>query len=76
MRCKLVGWGDVQALTRELALRLAGDGYAPDILVAIGRGGWVPGRLLSDFLGNPNLTEPLQDVLMREALSRKAADSR
>ncbi len=57
MRCKLVGWEEVQALIRELALRLAGDGFAPDILVAIGRGGWVPGRLLSDFLGNPNLTE-------------------
>jgi len=57
MRCQLVAWDEVWGLARELAMRLAADGFLPDILVAIGRGGWAPGRLLSDFLGNPNLTD-------------------
>ena len=57
IRCELVGWGEVQRLARDLALRIRADGFAPDIIVAIGRGGWVPGRLLSDYLGNLNLTE-------------------
>jgi hypothetical protein len=40
-----------------LALRIREDGFEPDIIVALGRGGWIPGRLLSDYLGNLNLTE-------------------
>ncbi|MEA3278536.1 MAG: phosphoribosyltransferase [Pseudomonadota bacterium] len=57
IRCEIVSWGQVHRLARNLALRILEDGFAPDILVAIGRGGWIPGRLLSDYLGNLNLTE-------------------
>jgi len=57
IRCKLVSWSEVQRLTLDLARRLRADAFTPDIIVAIGRGGWVPGRLLSDYLDNPNLTE-------------------
>lgn len=57
LRCVLVTWGQVQRLARDLAFRIREDGFEPDIIVAIGRGGWVPGRLLSDYLGNMNLTE-------------------
>jgi hypoxanthine phosphoribosyltransferase len=56
-RCELVGWDEVQRLARDLAQRLRADGFAPDIIVSIGRGGWIPGRLLSDYLGILNLTE-------------------
>jgi hypoxanthine phosphoribosyltransferase len=57
MRCELVGWDEIRRLARDLAVRVRADGFAPDIIVALGRGGWVPGRLLSDYLGNLNLTE-------------------
>jgi hypothetical protein len=57
IRCQLVSWDEVQRQTLDLARRLLADGFAPETIVAIGRGGWVPGRLLSDYLGNPNLTE-------------------
>ena len=57
IRCELVTWSQVQRLARDLAFRIRKDGFEPDIIVAIGRGGWVPGRLLSDYLGNLNLTE-------------------
>jgi hypoxanthine phosphoribosyltransferase len=57
IRCELVSWDEVQRQTLDLARRLLADGFAPEIIVAIGRGGWIPGRLLSDYLGNPNLTE-------------------
>jgi len=57
IRCELVGWDEVQRLVLALARRLRADGFSPDIIVAIGRGGWVPGRLLSDYLDNPNLTD-------------------
>ena len=57
MRCEMVSWQRVERLARDLALRLRRDGFAPDLIIAIGRGGWVPGRLLSDYLGLANLTE-------------------
>jgi hypoxanthine phosphoribosyltransferase len=53
----LVSWDQIQQLTRDLALRIRGDGFEPDIIIALGRGGWIPGRLLSDYLDNLNLTE-------------------
>ena len=55
--CELVTWGEVQGMARDLAFRIREDGFEPDIIIAVGRGGWVPGRLLSDYLGNLNLTE-------------------
>lgn len=57
MRCEMVSWGRVERLARDLALRVRRDGFEPGLIVAIGRGGWVPGRLLSDYLDVGNLTE-------------------
>ncbi|HEX8962222.1 MAG TPA: phosphoribosyltransferase [Rhodocyclaceae bacterium] len=52
-RCEIVGWDRFYALARRLARRVRESGYRPDAIVAIGRGGYVPGRVLSDFLGQP-----------------------
>jgi len=57
MRCEMVSWRSVERLARDLALRIRRDGFVPDLIIAIGRGGWVPGRLLSDYLDLANLTE-------------------
>jgi hypoxanthine phosphoribosyltransferase len=54
--CELVFWQDIQALARELAFMIRGSGFRPDIILAIGRGGYIPGRLLSDYLNILNLT--------------------
>lgn len=53
---ELVSWDAVHDLARKLARQIAESGYRPDIIVAIGRGGWVPGRILSDFIGQMDLT--------------------
>lgn len=42
-------------MTKELAFKVANSGYEPDLLLAIARSGFVPGRLMSDFLGNSDL---------------------
>jgi hypothetical protein len=57
IRCELVSWDEVRRMTLALAQRLRVEGFIPDIIVAIGRGGWIPGRLLSDYLGVANLTD-------------------
>lgn len=55
--CDLITWGEVQRLARRLALAVRASGFAPDLLVAIGRGGYPAARLVSDYLGILDLTE-------------------
>ena len=55
--CELVSWGRCYGLCRTLAARLRASGFRPEVIVAIGRGGWMPGRVLSDLLGVMDLTE-------------------
>lgn len=70
--CEAVSWNAVHDLARLLARKVAASGYQPDIIVAIGRGGWVPGRILSDFLDQMNLTS-FKIEHYRNTLKMKAA---
>lgn len=54
--CTLVSWQAVYRLSRELARSIKAAGFRPDIVVAIGRGGYVPARLVCDFLHLDRLT--------------------
>jgi len=56
MRCELVSWEQFTVLSRELAVAILSSGFQADIIVAIGRGGYMPARLLSDHLDIFNLT--------------------
>lgn len=42
-------------MSKKLAFKVTESGYESDLLLAIARSGFVPGRLMSDFLGNPTL---------------------
>jgi hypoxanthine phosphoribosyltransferase len=55
-KCELVSWGKTYALTRRLAVRILQQSFRPDFVVAIGRGGFVPARILCDFLAIGALT--------------------
>lgn len=48
---RYVSWGEVEALCISVAEQVRASGYAPDGIVTLGRGGWVPARLISDCLG-------------------------
>ncbi|MDD5337441.1 MAG: phosphoribosyltransferase [Candidatus ainarchaeum sp.] len=47
-------WADVDRMCLELAAKIRG--FRPDWIVGISRGGLVPARLLSDILGNRDVT--------------------
>lgn len=47
---KLVKWEEVVEWCRRLAEIIRAYGFKPDLVVAIARGGYVPARLLCDFL--------------------------
>jgi len=54
-RCEVITWQRFYALARRLAHRVNESGYRPDLIVAIARGGYMPARILSDFLGQPDM---------------------
>lgn len=56
MRCELISWSEVQRLCLRLATLIRDSNYQPDIVVAIARGGYVPARLLCDYLDIMALT--------------------
>lgn len=58
MPLKLVApsWEEIQQSCVEIAWKTKTDGFKPDIIVGVARGGWIPARLIADILGIGNLT--------------------
>lgn len=54
--CRFISWNSVHRLCRELARAVRDSGFRPDIVVAIGRGGYAPARLVCDCLHLGQLT--------------------
>ncbi len=50
IKCELVSWEHFYALARDLAFQIYDAGYVPDMIIAVARGGYMPGRVLCDFL--------------------------
>lgn len=55
IKVKLVSWDEIVDWAWNLARIIKNDGYKPDVVIALARGGYVPGRLLCDFLDVENL---------------------
>ncbi len=45
-----ITWDDLEALVWDVYLSLNEAGYDPDVIIAVARGGLVPGRILLDYL--------------------------
>lgn len=56
MQVELVSWEAVYMRCRSVAGRIREAGFRPEVIVAIARGGYVPARLLCDFLDVRDLT--------------------
>lgn len=48
--CDLVTWNQFYDLARALSQQIKSSGWCPELVVAIGRGGYVPARVVCDFL--------------------------
>jgi hypoxanthine phosphoribosyltransferase len=46
---------DIHRTARDIAERVRSSGFVPDVIVAIGSGGFIPARILRTFLGKPIL---------------------
>jgi hypoxanthine phosphoribosyltransferase len=47
---------EIHMAVRALAEKIHASGYDPDVMVAIGTGGFIPARILKTYLGKPILT--------------------
>ena len=54
---KIFSWRDIDELARQLFNLVKSDGYEPEIILGISRGGWIPARLLSDMFEASYLLE-------------------
>ncbi len=48
-------WNQIYDMLLDQAKKIQGDGYKPDVIIGIARGGLVPARILSDVLETPEL---------------------
>jgi len=48
-------WDQIYEMLLNLVEKIRKNGFKPDIIVGVSRGGWPPARVLSDLMGNPNL---------------------
>ncbi|MGO9409815.1 MAG: phosphoribosyltransferase [Spirochaetia bacterium] len=51
-----LSYEQIHSTIRKLAERIRTDGFEPDVIVAIGTGGYIPARILKTFLKKPILT--------------------
>ncbi len=49
-------YADIHETVRKLAERLQASGFEPDVMVAIGTGGFIPARILRTYIKKPILT--------------------
>jgi len=54
-KCEMRSWDNVYENSRELSEKIKAEGYNPDLIIGLARGGWVPARNLCDFLGIKDL---------------------
>jgi len=48
-------WNQIYEMLLNLVEKIRKNGFEPNIIVGVSRGGWPPARVLSDLLDNPNL---------------------
>jgi len=56
LKVELVSNATVTRLSRKLAHKIQDSGFTPDIIICIARGGYIPARLICDYLNIYNLT--------------------
>jgi hypoxanthine phosphoribosyltransferase len=54
-RFEVATWDHIYNMLIELADKVRANGFTPDVLVGISRGGWLPTRVLSDLLENSHI---------------------
>ena len=57
-------WNEIYLHLLNLAKIIQDSGFKADIIVGVSRGGWLPARIMSDLLENPNLANITAEFYM------------
>ncbi len=52
---EIPSWDEIYRLLLSLANTIRNNGFGPEMIVGVSRGGWLPARVMSDLLENPKL---------------------
>jgi len=80
-------WTQIYDMLLNLTEKIRKNGFKPDIIVGISRGGWPPARVLSDLMGNSNLAnvraefylgvaETKEEPVLTQPVSMKVVDKK
>jgi len=64
-------WNEIYHMLLNLAEKIRKNGFRPDIIVGISRGGWPPARIMSDLLENPELANVRVEFYLGVAETKK-----
>lgn len=65
-------WEGIYELLLNLASQIRKAGFAPDIIVGVARGGWLPARIMSDLLDNPEMANVKAEFYLGVAETKRA----
>jgi hypothetical protein len=49
LKCVVYSWSDIYQMCEKLSDKIK-ESFHPDVIIAIARGGWIPARIICDFL--------------------------
>ncbi|NIO36700.1 phosphoribosyltransferase [Candidatus Bathyarchaeota archaeon] len=55
MEFEIPTWDKIYEFLLSLAEKIREDDFKPDVIVGVSRGGWLPARVMSDLLENPEI---------------------
>jgi hypoxanthine phosphoribosyltransferase len=66
-------WNQIYGMLLNLADKIRKNGFEPDIIVGVSRGGWPPARVLSDLMDNANLANVRAEFYLGVAETKEKA---
>jgi hypoxanthine phosphoribosyltransferase len=63
-------WDQIYDFLLNIAKRIRRNGFKPDIILGVSRGGWPPARVMSDLLENPNVVNVAAEFYVGVAETR------
>jgi hypoxanthine phosphoribosyltransferase len=64
-------WEQIYAMLLNLSRKIRDDKFNPNIIVGVSRGGWIPARVLSDLLENPEIANVKAEFYLGIAETQK-----
>ncbi|MFX1514572.1 MAG: phosphoribosyltransferase [Promethearchaeota archaeon] len=55
-------YDDIDLMTERVFKKILGDNFQPDVILAIARGGWLPGRVFSDLFQANGQTPEVRSI--------------